>query len=50
MKVHETTWKNKVQEAHPTNIQTPDIKESSDFIIDQYGCKLFSEAAKTHVI
>ena len=42
MKLHE---KNKVQEAHP-----PDIKESADFITDHYGCRLFSEAARTHAI
>ena len=39
MKVHETTWKK--QGSRSTSYKRPDIKESADFIIDQYGCRYF---------
>ena len=40
----------KKQGSRSTSYQHPDIKESADFIIDQYGCRLFYEAARTHAI
>ena len=44
MKLHEKTkFKKHI-------LQHPNIKESADFIIDQYGCRLFSESARTHAI
>ena len=44
MKLHEK------QSSRRTSYKHSDIKESADFIIDQYGCRLFSVAAKTHAI
>ena len=40
MKLHEKS----------TSYKHTDFNESADFIIDQYGCRLFSEAARTHAI
>ena len=48
MKVHETTRKK--QGSRSTSYKHPDIKESADFILDQYGCRLIPEAARTHAI
>ena len=45
MELHE-----KKQGSRSTSYKPPDIKESADFIIDQYGCRLFSEAARSHAI
>ena len=51
MKLYESTRNYmKTQGSRSTSYKHPDIKESADFIIDQYGCRLFSEAAKTHAI
>ena len=40
----------KKQGSKSRSYKHPDIKESAAFIIDQYGCRLFSEAARTHHI
>ena len=40
----------KKQGLRSTSYKHSDIKESADFIIDQYGCILFSEDARTHAI
>ena len=52
MKLYESTRNYmKKQSSRSTSYKHPDIKESADFIIiDQYGCRLFSEAARTHAI
>ena len=51
MKLYESTRNYmKKQGSRSSSYKHPDIKESADFIIDQYGCRLFSEAARTHVI
>ena len=40
----------KKQGSRSTSYKHPDIKESAHSIINQYGCRLFPEAAKTHAI
>ena len=51
MKLYESTRNYmKKQGSRSTSYKHPDIKESADFIINQYGCRLFSEAARTHTI
>ena len=51
MKLYESTRNYmKKQGSRSTSYKHPDIKESADFIIDQYGYRLFSEAARTHAI
>ena len=51
MKLYESTQNYmEKQSSRSTSYKHPDIKESADFIIDQYGCRLFSEAARTHAI
>ena len=51
MKLYETTRNYmKKHGSRSTSYQHPDIKESAGFIIDQYGCRLFYESARTHAI
>ena len=51
MKLYESTQNYmKKQGSRSTFYKHPDFKESGDFIIDQYGCRLYSEAARTHAI
>ena len=51
MKLYESTRNYmKKQGSRSTSYKHPDIKESADFIIDQYGSRLFSEVARTHAI
>ena len=51
MKLYESTRNYmKKQGSRSTSDEHPDIKESADFIIDQYGCRLCFEAARTHAI
>ena len=51
MKLYESTRNYmKKQGSRSTSYKHPVIKESADFIIDQYGCRLFSVAARTHAI
>ena len=51
MKLYESTWNYmKNQGLRSTSYKHPDIKESAYFIIDQFGCRLFSEAARIHAI
>ena len=38
------------QGSRSTSYKHPDIKESVNFIIDQYECRLFPEAARTYAI
>ena len=51
MKLYESTWNYmKKQGSRSSSYKHSNIKESVDFIIDQYRCRLFSEAARTHAI
>ena len=40
----------KKQDSKSISYKHPDIKEGANFIIDQYGCRLFYETARTHAI
>ena len=48
MKLYESTRNYmKKQGSRSTSYKHSDIKESANFIIDQNGCRLFSEAARS---